>query len=448
MARIETSLHQSYQSRWTVGQALREIISNALDGETRFAPEGRGKMTIEYDDGTQVLCVSNENVTVPTKALLMGASSSREDAKLIGQFGEGLPLALLVLSREFYTVEIENGEEKWKPEIGRSSTFSEPVLIINTRKIQARRDFTVTIQGVTLKEYQEARRQFICLDPLLHEDNTFRTSTGAVLVSRHHKGRIYHKGVFVQTRTDVLFGYDLPQMTMDRDRNIANFDTDALPTLLVQVIEEDSARARVLATHIVDALGDNSKYEDWASSWSSLNYCLPLRTALAQAVRERFGPNVVVLPKYNSSEQEAETVVLRSMGKVPVHCDGALLSLLQDLKQGKALLVEKNNTVVRTFAREELTREEIKVLSLAFLVCSKGEEVEVVEFENRESILVTDHKCLIPRSLLTDDELFLGRCFRNYALQGGNEYRVIIGLIDGTYAPEILLSILSMRKGT
>ena len=111
MSLLYTSLSEDYQrDSWGRAQAVREIISNALDGAERHRAEGRGAVTVDYNARARRLTVSNEGVTVPASALLLGVSQSRDYAGCIGTFGEGLPMALLVLARLMCKVVITNGE--------------------------------------------------------------------------------------------------------------------------------------------------------------------------------------------------------------------------------------------------------------------------------------------------------------------------------------------------
>lgn len=117
MSLLELSLSEGYVEHWTWKEGIREVIQNALDCEDfeiKFKPSasrGYKDMRIITADGA-----------IPRTALLMGESGKRDSSK-IGKFGEGLKLALLILAREGYHVEITSGKELWIPEISESEIF-------------------------------------------------------------------------------------------------------------------------------------------------------------------------------------------------------------------------------------------------------------------------------------------------------------------------------------
>jgi|688.fasta_scaffold49237_4 hypothetical protein len=254
MSLLFTSLSEEYQlGAWGLRHAVRELIANALDAETRGEVTGEGKCAVTYNERAETLTIENANTTVPARALLLGASSSREYDECIGRFGEGLPMALLVLARLRAGVQIINGQEKWEPKIVLSPEHETRVLAIQTRKLQTNHNcFRVVLQAVTPEQWTEWRMMFLRFDASLDQQQVLTSPYryGRVLVQRSHAGRIYVKGVYTHTRTDYEFGYDL-DMELGRDREFVN--------------------AEQLASN-VDAL---------------LNACLPAPEPLAEAVTTR-----------------------------------------------------------------------------------------------------------------------------------------------------------------
>jgi hypothetical protein len=61
-----TSLSEDYQrGAWGLPQAVREIISNGLDGAERGQLEDKGALSVDYNPRAQRLTVTNQGVTVP-----------------------------------------------------------------------------------------------------------------------------------------------------------------------------------------------------------------------------------------------------------------------------------------------------------------------------------------------------------------------------------------------
>lgn len=88
-------IHIDYCPDWTLADARRELMQNALDAgllsHTPYSLVSKGQ--------------------IPEKAFLLGYSSKRNDSSSLGQFGEGLKLALLVYEREGQPLRIMVGNK-------------------------------------------------------------------------------------------------------------------------------------------------------------------------------------------------------------------------------------------------------------------------------------------------------------------------------------------------
>lgn len=314
MPMIETTLHASYQrNEWHLKEAVREIISNALDGQERHKFEGTGKMTLTYTPTTRTLVVQNDGITVPTKALLLGTSDSREDNKCIGQFGEGLPMALLVMARKGLPVTIYNGGEKWEPLIVKSSTFSdEPVLAIKTRQmINDRHAFIVEMHDIEPEEAQEIKRMFLALDEDYDEELTVRPhawSEEAILLGERHRGRVYSKGVFVMQRSDLLYGYNL-ELTLNRDRHMV--EEHDLRSRIGGLLNDGLAtKSSALFDNLVREVVDGGQQLETQDAYSSLVY----NQSFCEAVWEHWQTHYGVMYPAESSQQIEELAELGVTG--------------------------------------------------------------------------------------------------------------------------------------
>ena len=316
MGMIVTSLNETYQqNEWSVRDAIREIISNAIDGEVRNKGAGKGKMTIDYNARSQNLSVSNEGVVVPTSALLMGMSESRSYDECIGRFGEGLLMALLVLARTNTPTYIENNDEKWEPEIVYSDEYQARVLVIHTRKLhKPRTHFMVRIGDITAEQYQNYTSLFLRFDKRFDSAKVLTEVHGKkqILLQPEFKGCIYNLGVFVQKRTDLLYGYNL-DMKLNRDRNFVDEWNlrDALHGLLSTILNETSARSPEAFGELVLLLMTSSDSVETRHGYGDLVYHSVLAEDMERRFVEKHGDAIPV-----ETQEEADEVTI--LGKTAV----------------------------------------------------------------------------------------------------------------------------------
>lgn len=176
----------------------REVFSNALDSDRATA-----KMEMCGDD----LVISDKGTGMAIKHLILGVSQKEEGA--IGQFGEGLKLALVLATRHNVEVIIESGElviRNSTDEIDGVSVLklditSTPVPIVGTR---------VTFVDWMWKDYTT---RFLTSEQDARV--LYHTEAGSVL--KEHA--LYCKDVFVKELPNFKYGYDVhTDMKMNRDR--------------------------------------------------------------------------------------------------------------------------------------------------------------------------------------------------------------------------------------
>lgn len=226
---IELTLSTEYAATWGLAEAFREFAQNGLDQE-RSSDDAA--FTIRYDADMLTLEFANEKTTLDVTTLLIGMSSKREDEDTVGKYGEGYKLGMLAALRKGKSVEVRTGRERWRPMFKRSEVFNVPVLGIEISSGMAEVGATTfTISGVTAEEWEELRH--LCL----RTQNVFETigveyrrwsnesaKPALVLCDMSQKGRLYVGGLFVCTRDDITYGYDLPPaaIELDRDRRYVN----------------------------------------------------------------------------------------------------------------------------------------------------------------------------------------------------------------------------------
>lgn len=104
-----TALHLNYCQDWSLEDARRELLQNALDAGLILK-------------GDYVL---QNKGSLPEAAFILGYSSKRNDSSKLGQFGEGLKLAMLVYAREGQPITVCSNGRAWTTEI--DTELGEPV---------------------------------------------------------------------------------------------------------------------------------------------------------------------------------------------------------------------------------------------------------------------------------------------------------------------------------
>jgi hypothetical protein len=381
MGTITTSLHYGYQPNLDALWGMREIVSNAFDGEERHSHLGIGRMSVSYSKRSQTLVVRNEGVTVPSTALLMGTSDSREEEDCIGQFGEGLPMGLLAMGRDpLLDVTIYNGGEKWEPRIERSSAYgSEPVLVVKTRKLRSHRDaFEVHVKGVSHEQYMQLRSNFLRLDGAFDPVESIHRDEGGkerVLLQPEYHGKIYNKGVFVMQRDDLMFGYDL-HGELNRDRHMMNEYTlqRDLTKLLDAAIRYNDERFAQIFT---DSMFESNGTLELESQYSDLAYNSALRARVAQVFTERYGMNAVAV------EEESEIEEAKAIGLHGVRCSPLLGKILRaSLGTLSGIQKQRKRSVQMLWDRSSLPSAQREVFGkVVLLVQSALPEAKEMTFE-------------------------------------------------------------------
>lgn len=385
MSLMYTSLSVDYQrDSWGRAQAVREIISNALDGEERGRVNGTGALTVDYNARARRLTVSNQGVTVPASALLLGVSQSRDHAGCIGTFGEGLPMALLVLARLMCKVVITNGAERWEPKIVVSPEYGNRVLAVQTRKLpQDHGCFRVVFEDIEESDWAEWRTMFLRFDDRLKPDTVVDalTSEGQLLIDPIYKGRVYVKGVYTHSRTDLLFGYNI-NIPVGRDRQYVNSHElqEAVHATVTGALQVAEGEAR---STICDQLVWSVEGMETESPWGALAQSEHFVLMVRDAIQRRFGTTPVVLSSYDCEVKEVE-----ENGGRAVVLSNAARSALRDrsITYGEWTR-RKARAVTKVCGYQDLSDEEREVLRfavgrLAPVRKEKG-KLRVVEFATR-----------------------------------------------------------------
>ena len=216
MAKFQLTISAEYVPTWGVAEGIREAVQNALDGAQAGYP-----MEVEPPTkGSPVLRIRNKGIVLERSIWLMGVTS-KAGGDYRGCYGEGLKLGALALVRAGRTVAFANGDEDWRVKLEPSKTFSDcPVVTVYTvKRRQPVEDFTVSID-CTPEEWADSRSCF--LDILGSSFKHYSTPQGRLLLDPAFAGRFYVKGIFVEQKEGMAYGYDFSRAQVDRDRRMIN----------------------------------------------------------------------------------------------------------------------------------------------------------------------------------------------------------------------------------
>lgn len=205
--KIPLSLARNYVRDWTISDGVRELIANALDQDDN-------EIYVEGD----TLNINSYGSTIPEDCILLGNGSKVSGDSNIGQFNEGLKIAMLVLCRNNLNVEIRNGGEVWIPSLEYSELYNTECLHINIEPRDGgfSNNVEIEVQGLPDVFLKEIKERTLCMQESYeyHE-----TNYGTILLDVQHKGKVFIGGLFVDNfKSDYGYNFAPEDFPLDRDR--------------------------------------------------------------------------------------------------------------------------------------------------------------------------------------------------------------------------------------
>jgi len=349
--KIELTIKVNYLPGWGVNEGIRELIQNAKDAETEFNAPMSVRVRTTSADSVGTLVIENEGCTMPYEALLLGHTSKVARGDLIGKFGEGLKLGILALLRAGHAVKIRNGSEVWVPEITHSEKFNAKVLtfdIQSGRKDENR--VQIEISGITPEQFRDdIRPRFLWLDKdARRKDDTVETSYGTLLLADRYKGKLYVKGIFVESKPDLSVGYDFSDCEVDRDRRMVDTYDFRYHT---RYIWANALKSRPDIFGAFSAMLEASSPEVQSlDSYSASTLPDTFRDHVVEDFVSKFGKMAVPVSNL------AESVDLEHFGRVGIVTNAPMRAVLESKMGTLADVQEELKTeVVKTYSWHELT---------------------------------------------------------------------------------------------
>ena len=212
----EITISPNYVNNWGINEAIREILQNAIDGD-KCGYESE----IVYDNNC--LIIKNIGAKLDAKDLILGCSSKEDQYGLIGKYGEGFKLALVVLLRKGMKITIFNGNKIWIPSFKISDIFKTQVLNIEETECNNNKDLSFEISPIDESLFNSLKTYFPCIENNFGE--TIETKNGSVLLDSKYKGKMFVEGLYIQTDENFKYGYNFnsESVDLDRDRKAINY---------------------------------------------------------------------------------------------------------------------------------------------------------------------------------------------------------------------------------
>lgn len=224
----------NYVSDWTIEEAIRELVQNMLDAKEEFGVWAGTR----YDENQGMAVLKDDGPGLEMRHLVMGISEKSDES--VGQFGEGLKLALLVFAREHRKIEIWSNGKIITPNISYNEEYETEMISLDIDdidpKFKERTNGTIIKFECSEEELGTGKNYFINYykrdtDEFEWVDKDFTSLPG---------GNIWVNGSLVGEIENAKFSYHLTgeeaRESINRDRG--SVDTEKLSRIIVKKFGE------------------------------------------------------------------------------------------------------------------------------------------------------------------------------------------------------------------
>ncbi len=273
MARYNLNLAKAHCSHWGLWEAIREILQN---GEDKFMLSPSSTLNVEYSKSKKMITISNKNASLSRKSLLIGYSKKEsspdceeaDSSKIIGKFGEGYKIALLLLTKMNKSVVIKNygKNEKWTPVLQKEKKYeNEYVLSVDIKSYLFKGDrgdyLSWEIGNISEEEWEAISENYLRTQ---EKGEVFKFSNGAeLLLDEKYRGKVFVNGLFVEkAKEKLMFGYNLIASDIPLDRDRSSIDTNSFKFVscyyILEYAEDNEQNAKRIANNVMnDSSGED-----------------------------------------------------------------------------------------------------------------------------------------------------------------------------------------------
>lgn len=233
--RFELPISPAYVNHWGLGEAGRELVANWLDS---------GKMIFKGLSNGYYVLRNGIDEPVPRSSMVLGCSTKDvNDDATIGQFGEGLKLAIVVILRDtnIAKIQIKNWDKLWTFSFGQSETWGTDTLIMEESDLgECREEFSVEFPAA--EQYLVDIIESYTLESALKNEpeyiEKFSTDVGTIYMTRNVDGEIYVGGIHITNNGSTRYLIDLDPSQVELNRERSDLDEDTLYDRYKQIVQE------------------------------------------------------------------------------------------------------------------------------------------------------------------------------------------------------------------
>lgn len=202
MIKYNLNLTRDYCSHWTLDHALRELIANTIDEQ--------GEIIYDAEQEPPVLTLVTHSV-LPIEAFLMGYSV-KTGTSSIGQYGEGLKIALLLLLRDNVPFTIFAGEYEFKFSFERPDGFGVDTLHVS--RAESMDSPEEALKGKTIITLESITSEQLKSVYIVHPEDTLIPNSKGF----YCQGLLVEKNFYLKT-ANITYGVNISHsISMNRDR--------------------------------------------------------------------------------------------------------------------------------------------------------------------------------------------------------------------------------------
>lgn len=261
MKKYKTNLSRGCFHHWSASKAVMELVQNYLDSD------GEGEYTFT-DTG---MTLTNRDIKVSNKLLMMGMSDKRGDNSKRGQFGVGSIQSMVVLIDLGITVTIKNNDIRWTPAFEHCPQFQEDIMVFTEDTCDNGTDFTVELEGLCPLDIEEVKQR--CL---LFQDREvlYSTGFGDIISNSSGEGEVFCGDLFICQNSTFKYSYNFKPkvLSLGQDRDaVSQWELQALTSKLIVATKDNTFIKEAIRTKSVDTQSVNSQWSDDPKTDAELN---------------------------------------------------------------------------------------------------------------------------------------------------------------------------------